>query len=129
VVFSVILLDRIKIDDPVGAISVHLVCGIWGTLAVGLFGAKAGLKQLGIQALGVAAYGAAAALSALVIFLAVRAVMGLRVPAEEEREGLDAGEHGMLAYPDFQTSLLSSSGATSATASATAKKNNPVHTH
>jgi Amt family ammonium transporter len=129
VVFSVILLDRIKIDDPVGAISVHLVCGIWGTLAVGLFGAKAGLKQLGIQALGVAAYGAAAAISALVIFLVIRAVMGLRVPAEEEREGLDAGEHGMLAYPDFQTSLLSSSGSSSATAPASAKKNNPVHTH
>jgi len=104
VVFSVYFFDKIKIDDPVGATSVHLVCGIWGTLAVGIFGAKAGASQLGIQALGVAAYGAAAFISALIIFLAVKAVMGLRVSAEEEEEGLDIGEHGMSAYPDFQSS-------------------------
>jgi Amt family ammonium transporter len=104
VVFSVYFFDRIKIDDPVGAISVHLVCGIWGTLAVGIFGAKAGMAQLGVQAIGVAAYGAAAFISALIIFLVVKAVMGLRVSADEEEEGLDAGEHGMSAYPDFQSS-------------------------
>lgn len=109
VVFSVYFFDRIRIDDPVGAISVHLVCGIWGTLAVGLFGAKAGLKQLGIQALGVVSYGAAAALGALAIFLILKPIMGLRVSAEEETEGLDLGEHGMTAYPDFQISNTSSS--------------------
>ena len=104
VVFSVYFFDKIKIDDPVGATSVHLVCGIWGTLAVGIFGAKAGAGQLGIQALGVAAYGAAAFVLALIIFFAVKAVMGLRVSAEEEEEGLDLGEHGLSAYPDFQAS-------------------------
>jgi ammonium transporter, Amt family len=104
VVFSVYFFDRIKIDDPVGAISVHLTCGIWGTLAVGIFGEMAGVGQLGIQALGVAAYGAAAFISALIIFLVVKAIFGLRVSADEEEEGLDAGEHGMSAYPDFQSS-------------------------
>ena len=113
VVFSVYFFDKIKVDDPVGAISVHLVCGIWGTLAVGIFGAKAGLKQLGIQALGVASYGVATVIGAGIIFLAVRAVMGLRVPAEEEREGLDLGEHGMSAYPDFLISTQSSSSSAS----------------
>ncbi len=105
VVFSVIFIDRIRLDDPVGAISVHLVCGIWGTLAVGIFGAKAGLAQLGIQAVGVLAYGVAAFVCALIIFLAVKAVMGLRVSPEEEMEGLDMGEHGMSAYSDFTISV------------------------
>lgn len=121
VVFSVYFFEKIKVDDPVGAISVHLVCGIWGTLAVGLFGAKAGLKQLGIQALGVAAYGAATVVAALVLFLAVRAVMGLRVSAEEEREGLDSGEHGMSAYPDFTVSMMSSSSSAALNPSTTQK--------
>jgi Amt family ammonium transporter len=102
VVFSVLFFDRIKIDDPVGAISVHLICGIWGTLAVGIFGAKAGMEQLGKQALGVAAYGAAACIAAFVIFLVLKPIMGLRVSEEEEMEGLDKSEHGMHAYPDFQ---------------------------
>ena len=100
VVFSVFFFDRIKIDDPVGAVSVHLTCGIFGTLAVGIFGAKAGLGQLMTQLIGVVAYGAGAFGSAVVIFLAVKAVMGLRVSEEEEIEGLDFGEHGMHAY-DF----------------------------
>ncbi len=104
VVFSVVFFDRIRIDDPVGAISVHLVCGIWGTLAVGIFGAKAGLAQLGIQAVGVLAYGVATFAAALVIFAIVKAVMGLRVSAEEELGGLDMGEHGMSAYADFTIS-------------------------
>jgi Amt family ammonium transporter len=108
VVNAVMFFDRVKIDDPVGAISVHLVCGIWGTLAVGIFGAKAGLDQLGYQLVGVIAYGAAAFLSSMVIFGFVRVTMGLRVSAEEEIEGLDLGEHGMQAYPDFQQASVGS---------------------
>ena len=108
VVFSVYFFDRIKLDDPVGALSVHLVCGVWGTLAVGIFGAKAGIGQLGIQALGVAAYGAAAFVAAMLIFLVLKPIMGLRVSLEEEIEGLDMGEHGMVAYPDFQTPSVQS---------------------
>lgn len=101
VVVSVMAVDKLKVDDPVGAISVHLVCGIWGTLAVGIFGAMAGLKQLGIQLLGVGAYGAATAIAAVIIFSIVKATMGLRVSEEEEVEGLDVGEHGLEAYPDL----------------------------
>ncbi|UCH44640.1 MAG: ammonium transporter [Nitrospiraceae bacterium] len=101
VVVSVMAIDRLKIDDPVGAISVHLVCGIWGTLAVGLFGAMAGLKQFGIQLLGAGAYGITTAVAATVIFSVVKATMGLRVSEEEEVEGLDLGEHGLEAYPDL----------------------------
>ena len=101
VVYSVIFFDRIKIDDPVGAISVHLVCGIWGTLAVGIFGAMAGMDQFLIQLAGVAAYGVACFSAALLIFFVVKMVMGLRVDPEEELEGLDSSEHGQHAYPDF----------------------------
>lgn len=108
VVYAVMVFDRIRIDDPVGAISVHLVCGIWGTLAVGVFGAKAGLAQFGYQLVGVLAYGLGAFFSALLIFTAVRATIGLRVSADEELEGLDVGEHGMQAYPDFQPSSVGS---------------------
>ena len=101
VVFSVIFFDKIKIDDPVGAISVHLVCGIWGTLAVGLFGKLAGGAQLMSQLIGIAAVGVFTFIFALVLFAALKATMGLRVSAEEETEGLDIGEHGNEAYPDF----------------------------
>ena len=99
VVGSVMFFDRIKIDDPVGAISVHLVCGIWGTLAVGIFSMNPD-HTLGAQALGVVAYGAATFPAALLIFYVLKISMGLRVSEEEEREGLDYGEHGMHAY-DF----------------------------
>ena len=95
VVGSVILFDKIKIDDPVGAISVHLTCGIWGTLAVGIFAAD---KSFVTQLIGVSAYGVATVSSALVLFGAIKATMGLRVSEEEEIEGLDYGEHGMHAY-------------------------------
>lgn len=101
VVFSVIFFDKIKIDDPVGAISVHLVCGIFGTLAVGLFGAKAGGAQIVAQLTGIAAIGAFTFIFAFVLFYIIKLVMGLRVSAEEESEGLDLGEHGAEAYPDF----------------------------
>ena len=98
VVFSVLFFDRIHIDDPVGAISVHLVCGVWGTLAVAFFGGA----SLGTQMLGILAAGALAFPSALVIFFALKATMGLRVSEEEELLGLDIGEHGMEAYASFQ---------------------------
>jgi len=99
VVFSVIALDRAKLDDPVGAISVHLVCGIWGTLAAGLFSAD---HSVVTQAIGVLAYGAFCFPAALILFLALKATIGLRVSEEEERGGLDVGEHGMEAYGGFQ---------------------------
>ncbi len=108
VVAAVMAFDKVKVDDPVGAISVHLVCGVWGTLAVGLFGAKAGIGQLGAQAVGVLAAGVAAFGTATIFFLAIQAVMGLRVSPEEELEGLDLGEHGMQAYPDFAPATVSS---------------------
>ena len=103
VVFSVMFVDRIRIDDPVGAVSVHLTCGIWGTLAVGLLGAKAGATQLWHQFIGVAAYGLFTFASASILFLAIKATLGLRVSEDEEIEGLDLGEHGMHCY-DFAPS-------------------------
>ncbi len=97
VVGSVIVVDKIKIDDPVGAISVHLVCGIWGTLAVGLFSTNPE-HTLSAQLLGIASYGVFTSACAFALFLGVKAVMGLRVSEEEEIEGLDYGEHEMHAY-------------------------------
>ncbi len=99
VVGSVLLFDRIRIDDPVGAISVHLTCGIWGTMAVGIFSTNPE-HTLWNQFVGVFAYGIFAFGSALAIFAAIKATMGLRVSEEEEVEGLDVGEHGQHAY-DF----------------------------
>jgi ammonium transporter, Amt family len=103
VFFSVILFDKLKIDDPVGALSVHLVCGIFGTLAVGLFGAKAGGAQLMSQIKGIVAIGAFTFLFAFIVFFILKVTIGIRVSAEEESEGLDLGEHGGEAYPDFTT--------------------------
>ena len=99
VVFSVILVDRIKMDDPVGAISVHLTCGICGTLAVGIFGPD---HSFVTQLIGVLAYGAFALTAAFVIFSVIKATMGLRVSEADERRGLDLSEHNMEAYPDYQ---------------------------
>lgn len=102
VVASVIIIDSVlKIDDPVGAVSVHLVCGIWGTLAVGIFSTNPDHSFM-VQLIGVAAYGVFTVICALIIFLVIKMTMGLRVSAEEEMDGLDLGEHGMMAYPDFQ---------------------------
>jgi len=105
VVASCVLFDKFRIDDPVGAISVHGVCGAWGTLAVGLFAEEIGLvtggsaAQLGIQALGVAAAFLWAFPLSFGIFYAIKATVGLRVSAEEELDGLDVVEHGIYAYP------------------------------
>lgn len=97
VVGSVLFFDRIKIDDPVGAISVHLVCGIWGTLAVGIFSTNPD-HSLAVQAIGVAAYAVFTVVCAAILFGLLQATMGIRVGPEEETEGLDLGEHGMSAY-------------------------------
>jgi len=99
VVASVMIFDRVKLDDPVGALSVHLVCGIWGTLAVGIFSAA---HSFTTQLIGVAAYGAACFPAAFVIFFLLKVTLGIRVDAEEEMRGLDVGEHGMEAYAGFE---------------------------
>ncbi len=101
VVLGIALIDRLKLDDPVGAIAVHLICGIWGTLAVGIFGVKAGGDQLLYQLAGIGAIGAFCCISAFIILFAIKKTLGLRVSKEEEVEGLDIHEHGMDAYPDF----------------------------
>ncbi len=103
VVFSILFFDRIKIDDPVGAISVHGVCGIWGTLAVGLSFFNGGNEELSFmtQLIGTLSVCGFAFLASLVIFLVIKGVFGLRVSPEEEEQGLDIGEHGQEAYPDF----------------------------
>ena len=102
VVFSVALLDKLKLDDPVGAIAVHLGCGIWGTLAVGIFGSMAGGSQFLTQLTGVGIIGAFCLISAFLILFTIKKTIGLRVSKREEVEGLDNAEHGMSAYPDFR---------------------------
>ena len=102
IVFAVSLIDRLKLDDPVGAIAVHLVCGIWGTLAVGIFGNLAGVDQFISQLIGVGAYAVFCITSAFIIIFTLKKTMGIRVSEREELEGLDSHEHGMDAYPDFR---------------------------
>jgi len=102
VVLAIALMEKSKLDDPVGAVAVHLFSGIWGTLAVGLFGAMAGFHQFMTQLAGVGIVGAFCVLSTLIIVLIVKAVAGLRVDKEEELRGLDISEHGMDAYADFR---------------------------
>jgi len=99
VVFCISGFDKLRIDDPVGALSVHLVGGIWGTLAVGYFSET---HTLGIQALGVVSYALGAFLPALALFWILKITAGLRVSEDEELGGLDIGEHGMEAYTGFQ---------------------------
>jgi Amt family ammonium transporter len=102
IVFAVSLVDKIKLDDPVGAIAVHLICGVWGTLAVGLFGAKAGVDQFLVQLIGVLCYAMFCIATSFLIIFALKKTMGIRVSEREELEGLDAHEHQMDAYPDFR---------------------------
>jgi Amt family ammonium transporter len=115
VVLSVLFFDKVKVDDPVGAISVHLVCGVFGTLAVGLFaqdqftpnttgnglffGGGAGLLMAQIG--GIAGVGVFVFVLSTIFWQILKATVGIRVSAEEEVEGLDIGEHGNIAYPDF----------------------------
>jgi len=107
VYFSVLFFDKIKIDDPVGAISVHGVCGIYGTLAVGFSGGF-DAAQVGVQALGAASGVIYAFVVALILFGVLKVTLGIRVSEEEEIEGLDLGEHDMSAYPDFQQTYIKS---------------------
>ncbi|WP_430929305.1 ammonium transporter [Polaribacter marinivivus] len=102
IVFAVSLIDKLKLDDPVGAIAVHLVCGVWGTLAVGLFGNLAGVDQFLSQLLGVGVYAVFCLSTSFIIIFTLKKTMGIRVSEREELEGLDAHEHGMEAYPDFR---------------------------
>jgi Amt family ammonium transporter len=115
VVFSVLLFDRIKVDDPVGATSVHLVCGVFGTLCVGLFAQEGvtslsqtnglffggGFSLLGVELLGVLAVGAFTFGASILVWLGIKKTIGIRVSLDEEIKGLDIGEHGNSAYPDF----------------------------
>ncbi|MCG6881952.1 MAG: ammonium transporter [Deltaproteobacteria bacterium] len=105
VVFSVFFFDKIKVDDPVGAVSVHGINGAWGTLAAGLFniGGTSG-KIIGVQILGIVACFVWTFGTAFILFKIIDKTIGLRVSADEEREGLDYSEHGGNAYPDFETS-------------------------
>ncbi len=100
VVIAVVLFDKAKLDDPVGATSVHLVCGIWGTLAVGIFGGLASVSQFITQLIGVGAVGIFCFATSLLIFYVLKVTIGIRVSEEEEVEGLDIGEHKMRAYPE-----------------------------
>ena len=102
VVLSVALLDKCKLDDPVGAIPVHLFCGIWGTLAVGLFGEMAGFDQFMVQLACVGITGAFCVIFGTFITLFVKSIAGLRVDEKEEAQGLDIAEHGTRAYGDFR---------------------------
>lgn len=101
VVSSIIFFDKVKIDDPVGAISVHGVCGVFGTLAVALFGSAAPFMT---QLIGTLSVGAFAFIFSIVVFGFLKVTIGVRVSPEEEAEGLDVGEHGAEAYPDFANS-------------------------
>ncbi|HHW00959.1 MAG TPA: ammonium transporter [Clostridiaceae bacterium] len=115
VVFAVLFFDRIKVDDPVGATSVHLVCGIFGTICVGLFAQEGvtslstvnglffggGLSLLGVEVLGIIAVGIFVFISSGLVWFILKQTMGIRVSLEEEIQGLDIGEHGNSAYPDF----------------------------
>ena len=115
VVFSVAALDAAEIDDPVGAFSVHGVCGVWGTVVIGLWGYDiqgsgaalgllngGGIGQLGIQVLGAGAYAIWTLVTCWIAWSVIGGLFGgIRVSEEEETQGLDIGEHGMEAYPDF----------------------------
>ncbi|MDG1058080.1 MAG: ammonium transporter [Flavobacteriaceae bacterium] len=104
IVLGISLIDKLKLDDPVGAVAVHLICGIWGTLAVGIFGAMAGVDQFLIQLAGVGIVGAFCVICSFILLYIVKILSGgsIRVEKEEELKGLDLAEHGMDAYADFR---------------------------
>ena len=122
VIFGIEMLDRLGVDDPVGAISVHGFAGVWGVLSVGLLSSQEGIaqayvasdsyglllgggaEQLGIQALGVLAIAGWTVATSAILFAVIKYTVGLRVSPEEEERGLDLSEHGVEAYPDFQPS-------------------------
>ncbi len=95
---SVTMFDKLKLDDPVGATSVHLMCGIWGTLAVAIFGDCDGCGTFGAQITGIVAMGAFSFLFAFIVFFILKVTLGIRVDEDEEEKGLDIGEHEMAAY-------------------------------
>lgn len=98
IVAGVSLVDKLKLDDPVGAVAVHLICGIWGTLAVGMFGKLASVSQFVSQLIGIVSYAAICLISAFIILFTLKKTVGIRVSEIEEVEGLDLHEHGMNAY-------------------------------
>ncbi len=102
IVLSIALLEKKKLDDPVGAVSVHLTCGIWGTVAVGIFGKMAGWQQLLSQLIGISAIGLFAAVTSFGIFFYLKKMGELRVSEKEEIEGLDIHEHGTAAYAEIK---------------------------
>ena len=113
IILAVEFIEKIlHVDDPVGAVAVHGVCGAYGTLMVGFFATEGGLfygggaTLLGIQALGVFTVAAWTVTTAFVLFKTLKATIGLRVSVAEEEEGLDAGEHGMEAYADFAKRII-----------------------
>jgi Amt family ammonium transporter len=132
VVFSVLFFEKIRIDDPVGAVSVHGVCGAWGTLAAGIFNISGtSLAMIGVQALGIVTCFLWAFPCAFILFKILDKTIGLRVSPEEELDGLDHAEHGGVAYPDFGISSrgsaepaagISSSGKSSMVASKLAEQ-------
>lgn len=106
IVFAVGIIDRLKLDDPVGAIGVHLICGTFGTLAVGIWGDKGifntgSFAQLGTQAYGVLVVGITCLITSFIILFTLKKTIGLRVTEKEEKQGLDIHEHGMNAYEDI----------------------------
>jgi Amt family ammonium transporter len=146
VVFAVLFFDRMKIDDPVGALAVHLANGVFGTLCVGLFAQDkitgvatgnglfngGGFTLLSAQAMGSGAVILFTLVVSVVFWVAIKAALGLRVSQDEEIEGLDMGEHGMEAYAGFQLTTTDYSAMTAAVATepsaAFAKvKPNPTH--
>jgi Amt family ammonium transporter len=100
IVFAVSFIDKIKLDDPVGAIAVHLFCGIWGTLAVSIFGDLASFSQFITQLIGIISYAVICIASSFIIFYTLKKTIGIRVSSIEELDGLDMHEHGMSAYND-----------------------------
>jgi Amt family ammonium transporter len=112
VVLGVAFLDKIHVDDPVGAVPVHGMNGVWGTLAVGLFHAENGLftgggiSQLGAQALGVISIFAFVTVTMGIVFFLIKKTIGLRVSPDEEGEGLDVAEHSMESYPEFRVTSM-----------------------